>query len=294
MKYLRYCAVLFIAVFISSCSQSRPSGKAAQSEVLNQAEVKIQLIRNATLKIAYAGQTILVDPMLSPKGAFEAFAGKERNPTVELPIALNDIVRDVDCVLLTHNHPDHWDKVAADRLPKDIAFFTQEADRETISGAGFINLASIVAQTSWRGIDIFRTAGKHGSAAILRAVPLLGTVSGYILKAEGYPTIYLAGDTILNDEVKRTILTSGADIIVVNSGGARLPVPGLEDELILMDIGQAIEVAQLASEAKIVAVHMEALDHCTVKRDDLGNAAQKSGIGPERFLIPKDGQILKL
>ena len=29
-------------------------------------EVKIQLIRNATMKITYAGKTTLADPMLSP------------------------------------------------------------------------------------------------------------------------------------------------------------------------------------------------------------------------------------
>lgn len=301
MKYLRFCALMLLVTFIFSCSQNplvskkspqEKSGKSAQSGSLKQAEVKIQLIRNATLKIDYAGKTILVDPMLSPKGAIESFAGKERNPTVELPISLNEIVSDVDCVLLTHNHPDHWDKVAADLLPKNIAFFTQKVDRETISEAGFINVKTIATQTSWHGIDIFRTGGKHGSAAILKAVPLLGTVSGYILRSEGFPTIYIMGDTILNNEVKKTILKFDADIIVINSGGAKLPVPKLEDELILMDIRQTLEVAKLAPGAKILAVHMAALDHCTVRRDDLRRVAEKKGIHSHRFIIPSDGEVI--
>ena len=48
---------LFISLFL--CVYAR--GNAAESQ--------IQLVRNATLLIDYAGHHILLDPMLSPKGA---------------------------------------------------------------------------------------------------------------------------------------------------------------------------------------------------------------------------------
>lgn len=38
-------------------------------------EAKLQLVRNATLVIDYAGKKILIDPMLSPKGAIDSWAG---------------------------------------------------------------------------------------------------------------------------------------------------------------------------------------------------------------------------
>ena len=44
------------------------------------------------MKITYAGRTILTDPMLSPKGDFKAFAGIARNPTIELPFQIEEIV----------------------------------------------------------------------------------------------------------------------------------------------------------------------------------------------------------
>ena len=47
--------------------------------------MKLQLIRNATMRLNYAGQTILTDPMLSPKDTIDSWAGVARNPTVELP-----------------------------------------------------------------------------------------------------------------------------------------------------------------------------------------------------------------
>ena len=67
--------------------------------------MKIQLIRNATMKLSYAGQTILTDPMLSPKDAFDPFAGVARNPTVELPHTLEQILDRVDGVLVSHSEP---------------------------------------------------------------------------------------------------------------------------------------------------------------------------------------------
>ena len=62
--------------------------------------MKIQLIRNATMKITYAGRTFLTDPMLSTKGDFEAFAGIAPNPTIELPFQIEDIIKGIESVLL--------------------------------------------------------------------------------------------------------------------------------------------------------------------------------------------------
>ena len=54
--------------------------------------MKIQLIRNATMKIENAGRTILADPMLARKDDFDPVVGIARNPTVELPFPVRDRV----------------------------------------------------------------------------------------------------------------------------------------------------------------------------------------------------------
>lgn len=83
-------------------------------------------IRNATVKISYAGKKILIDPWLAEKGAVPGFGGTInehiRNPTAELPIPVKQIV-DVDAVILTHDHPDHWDDTAGTPSPK-ICYFS--------------------------------------------------------------------------------------------------------------------------------------------------------------------------
>lgn len=38
--------------------------------------VKVQQIRNATIKVNYAGTTFLIDPMLAKKGTYPGFEGR--------------------------------------------------------------------------------------------------------------------------------------------------------------------------------------------------------------------------
>jgi L-ascorbate metabolism protein UlaG (beta-lactamase superfamily) len=74
--------------------------------------MKITQVRNATLVVDYAGRKFLIDPMLGAKGTFPGFAGTLNshlsNPLVDLPAPIGEIV-DVDAVIVTHTHLDHWD-----------------------------------------------------------------------------------------------------------------------------------------------------------------------------------------
>ncbi|MHC2572396.1 hypothetical protein [Rhizobium leguminosarum] len=58
--------------------------------------MKLQLIRNATLKLDYAGRTVLIDPYFAPKHSQPSFAGRSPNPLVELPVSIDRILDGVD------------------------------------------------------------------------------------------------------------------------------------------------------------------------------------------------------
>ena len=64
----------------------------------------IRLVRSATLKINYAGHTILIDPVFADKGTLQSALGVYKNPRVHLVMPISDITEGVDMVLLTHNH----------------------------------------------------------------------------------------------------------------------------------------------------------------------------------------------
>ena len=252
--------------------------------------MQIQLIRNATMKITYAGRTILTDPLLAPKGAYEPFAGKARNPTADLPISLDDVLKDIDGVLVSHMHSDHFDKVAGEALPKNIPLFHQPGDEERLAELGFTAAAPVADTITWEGITISRTGGAHGSGEILE---MMGQVSGFVLQADGEPTMYWAGDTIFCEPVENAIRKFKPDVFLPHSGGAQMP----GYDIILMDAKQTLQAARTAwdvnSESVVVAIHMEALDHCPVTRDGLRNLADQENVPAGKLMIPKDGETLE-
>ena len=246
---------------------------------------KIQLIRNATMKLTYAGKTFLADPMLSAKDAMDPFAGIARNPTVELPFQAQEVIQGADGVIISHYHPDHFDKAASDILAKELPIFCQPGDEGRMAEEGFTNVIPIETSYIWEGITITRTGGHHGTGDILA---MMGQVSGFVLQADGEPTVYWIGDTIWCEEVANTINMYHPDIIITHSGGA--VIPGYDP--ILMDEEQTITVANAAPGAVVVAVHMEALDHCTVTRESLRQMADGAGVSSSRLLIPADGEVV--
>lgn len=246
----------------------------------------LKLHRNATLRLSYAGQHILVDPMLGVKHTLPSFAGIEPNPTRELPAPVQEVLEDLDLVLVSHLHPDHFDEAAKTLLPKDLPLLVQPGDEHAFQEAGFTNIHSLNTYFEWKGLSFARTSGEHGSGPILSR---MGNVMGFVLRAAGEPTVYWLGDTILTGDVLSTIREQKPDIIVTHSGGAKIA-----GTLLIMDAEQTLQVAQAAPDARVIAVHMESLDHCTVSRAELRESGKAAGLAEGQLLVPEDGETLVL
>lgn len=249
----------------------------------------VQLVRNATLVIDYAGKKILVDPMLSPKGAIDSWAGIQKNPTVELTMPVEEIVKDIDLVIVTHTHEDHFDKPASSTLNKSVELIMQPADKEFFKKEGFINATVVEGQKVWNGITINRVEGKHGSGKVLE---MMGKTSGFVLQAKNQPTVYIVGDTIWNEDIKKDIEKFKPDYIIVNSGGALMK--DFSDTPIIMNEVQTMALIAASGKAKVIAVHMDALDHCFTTRAILKKKASELKIGQDKLIIPEDGEKLIL
>lgn len=263
------------------------------------AHEEIQHIRSATFKLMYAGSTFLVDPLLAPKGQYPGFEGtlhsEVRNPTVELPFPVEEVLSGVDAVIVTHVHSDHWDDVAQEVLPKDVVLFVQnEADAAVIRAQGFKDVRILhYNPTGYEGIKLTKTAGQHGSDALF-AVPKLaqglGVVMGVVLEAPEHKTVYVAGDTIWCSGVDEAIKKHDPGIIILNTGKAL--ISGWEQHPIIMGEEDTLRATLAAPNATVVAVHMDAINHCALSRDELRKYVKDQGI-EDRVRIPSDGETLK-
>jgi L-ascorbate metabolism protein UlaG (beta-lactamase superfamily) len=248
--------------------------------------MQLQLLRNATLRLNYAGRTILVDPCLGAKGSLPTVAGIQANPTVDLPVTVEKLLQGVELTVISHLHPDHFDPAGISHLPKTMPILCHPAHLKEIEEHGFTAARTLTEEVVEGALTIAPTTGQHGTGEILAK---MGTVMGFILKAENEPTVYWAGDTVLTPEVIAIVRKNRPDVIVTHSGAATLA-----NTLLLMDDAQTIELYRHAGEAIFIAVHMEAFDHCAVTRDRLRATANLAGIPSHRLLIPADGEQIEL
>ena len=237
--------------------------------------MQLTLVRNATLLLELAGKRVLVDPMLDDEGARPPIEGTRNpvpNPTAALPMPAEEVVSGLDAVLVTHRHRDHLDGTAEQLLPRDVPVFCQPEDEEALRELGLAARA-VDDEVAWEGLRIVRTPGRHGTGPIADA---LAPVSGFVLDG-----LYIAGDTVWYEGVEATIERHRPSVAVVNAGGAEFAEGGL----IIMGIDDVREV--VARVPTVVAVHLEALNHCYLTR-----AALRAAL-PD-VLVPADGETLEL
>ena len=256
--------------------------------------MKIHQIRNATIIVSYNDKRFLIDPWLMPKDFMPGFEGamnsEVRQPRVDLPISIDKIV-DVDAIILTHFHSDHFDEFAVNALDKNIPFFVQnETDLNIIKNFGF-NDVRIVSEngTDFEGVKLFKTQCQHGRREVVK--PMCEQVGmpydsmGIAFKSNKEKTLYVAGDTIWCEEVKQAIDKFNPEIIIINACGATVLVG--EGERLIMDIEDTKAISKYAKNSTIIASHMDTVSHLTVTREDIKTLKLNN------VLVPDDNKILE-
>jgi L-ascorbate metabolism protein UlaG (beta-lactamase superfamily) len=166
-----------------------------------------------------------------------------------------------------------------------MPIFCQPGDEGAIAAHGFHDVTPIAQSVEWNGVSITRVAGQHGSGEVLSD---LGQASGFVLRHPQEPSVYWAGDSIWCDAVAGAIQQFQPAIIVTHSCGA---VWG-KGVFIVMDAEQTVQVCESAPNSKIVATHMDSVDHATVSREQLRAVARAHNISDAQLLIPQDGETL--
>lgn len=292
LKQLLAALTLGTAILAAGAVQAAQENNSAAT-----LQAEIQLIRNATLKITYGDTTFLIDPMLAEKGAYPGFEGTYRshlrNPMIDLPLSVDDVIAGVDAIIVTHTHLDHWDVAAQKMLPKDLPVFVQnEQDAVEIKAQGFTQVSVIKQSTVFSGITLTKTGGQHGTDEMYAVAPLadlLGEAMGVVLQASGFKTTYIVGDTVWRADVEQALANYQPEIVILNTGYAQ--IEGFEHSII-MGKEDVIRTHKLMPNATIIGVHMDTVNHAALSRQDLRAFVNDKGI-VDKVKVPAAGEVLK-
>ncbi|ELY49241.1 MBL fold metallo-hydrolase [Natronorubrum bangense] len=239
-------------------------------------DAAVRLVRNATVIVTIDETTFLVDPLFASRGELPPIPdtpNDRKNPLVSMP----DIELSSDAVVVTHRHPDHFDEAAKEALEADTPLFCQLEEVDAFSDEGFTDVRSVDDEAKFDDITIHRTPGRHGHGQLAEE---MGPVSGFVF--EGDETLYLAGDTVWYDAVERTLEQFEPDMVILNGGEARFN----QGDPITMGV-EDIAAVRAATDATVVVVHMEAINHCFLTRDELRSVT-------EDVHVPEDGEQVTL
>lgn len=256
--------------------------------------MKIQHIRNACMIIHYHEHRVLVDPCLSPKGSlppYTLFRKRPRlNPLVDLPRNSDSLLSQTTSGLITHcryGHFDHLDRSGIRLLAKkQVPVYCNRLDEPYLRRRRLKTTPLRLNQRSgFLGGSIIPFPAAHGHGFI---GALMGPGAGYFIELPGEKSLYISGDTVMTHTVRHVLTDLRPDISILNAGTAVLDV----GRPILMPISEHLDFIRI-SPGKVIAVHLDAFNHCLTSRAMLRDAVAKEGLS-DKVIIPEDGELMDL
>ncbi len=251
--------------------------------------MQIQLIRHATHLIQYKGLKFLLDPMFSEQGTLAPVPNAPNqhlnNPLSSLPVDIKKLV-DIDAIIVTHSHRDHFDDRSILSLPKNLPLFCQPADEQLMKDKGFEQVIVISKEFVWQGIELIRTEGRHGHGQLAEA---MGPVSGFILRTKDEPTLYIIGDSVWYSKIEHNFKQFSPDAAIVFAGEARF----LEGLPITMGIADIDYIRRTSPHTKLIISHMESWNHCLLKREEVRDYIRQNQLENEISVL-ENGEKRKI
>lgn len=174
-----------------------------------------------------------------------------------------------------------------------MPIFVQDAqDKGSMVQSGFTNVSILGEQSVFKGIQLKKTNGQHGTGSVYSIPEFsknLGDACGVIFRKAGEPTTYLVGDTIWTKEIAQNLLHYTPEIVIINAGSARLS----DNSPIIMGKEDFISVNRYLPNAKMIATHLEAVNHAVQTRANLKVFIKEHDLDHLTF-IPEDGETITI
>ncbi len=251
----------------------------------SQTGIKFIHIRHATSIIEINNKKILIDPMLSEKESLppvNSAYNQLKNPRTELPFSSDSIVKNIDYLLLTHLHFDHFDKKAIEIISKEIPILCSKTDCKRLNNLDFLYTCPINNEYEIDEIKVTKYNAIHGKGLLKY---LMGKGSSYLIDYMGFK-IFLTGDCLLTNSLKNNLIKTEPDVVIANAGAAKLKFC----KPITMSIKEIQEISKILENSKIFVIHLDALNHCSETRDYCKEQIRNYS----NIYIPNDGEEVEI
>ncbi|MER7450893.1 MBL fold metallo-hydrolase [Nocardia beijingensis] len=250
------------------------------SETIERTGLELLHVGGPTVWFRYAGRTWLTDPTFDEPGDYP---GPVTLHKLTGPAVSQEDIGPVDVVLLSHDeHADNLDDSGRKLLTTVPTVLSTPGAATRIDGVrGLAEWETVTVH----GVQVTAVPALHGPEG---CEPFSGFVTGFVLRAEGEPTVYVSGDNASVELVRRIAERIGRiDIAVLNVGAANIGRFGDTD--VTLNARTALQAAEALGDALIVPVHAEGWAHFSETLDYLGHVFRYGGRA-EQLRIPPLGR----
>jgi len=242
------------------------------SELVSAQQTKsFQWIGGPTYVLQLGSFKILTDPMLCPKSD-TAFVIKKHPTTGIINAFVKRLVEpalleasNIDVLLISHLHADHFDKEAKEILNKNLTTVVPTENKETILNWGFYSTEglkwndTITFKKDFETIKIIAVKALHAKDEHLNTE--LGHVNGYIIEyndGKNIFRIYWTGDTVWFDEIKDYTKFGKINLLIPNMGAV-----GADGNIGRrgLDATECMKIIQCLNPTLIIPVHHSTFSH---------------------------------
>ncbi|MCA1992445.1 MAG: MBL fold metallo-hydrolase [Coleofasciculus sp. S288] len=239
-------------------------------------------IGTATVLLRYAGFTILTDPNFLHQGDHVHLGYGIRSARRTDPAIAIEQLPPLDLIVLSHMHEDHFDRIAAAKLDKNLPIITTQHAADDLQKQGF---TAPQAVKTWETLTVTKgdtrariTAmpGRHGPGILSAVLP---PVMGSMLEFQPTPEktvfrLYITGDTLVYEDLKEIPKRyPDIDLALLHLGGTK--VFGI---LLTMDAKQGVQAIQIISPHLSIPIHFN--DYTVFKSplEDFMQAVKEAGL----------------
>jgi L-ascorbate metabolism protein UlaG (beta-lactamase superfamily) len=242
----------------------------------------IFFIGNATVLISFAGFTILTDPtFIHMHEKVHLGYGLHTTRLTNPAININELPQ-LDFILLSHFHGDHFDQVSINELDKSLLVVTTPHAAEELKYKGFNNVEKL---EKWDSISFLKddirltitaTPGRHGPFPISIFLPqVMGSILDFQnINRSDLLRIYVTGDTMIFNDIKDISKRfPNVDIALLHLGGTT--IMGI---MVTMDAMQGINMFKLIDPKKAIPIHYNDYDVFKSSLDDFKKEVKENGL----------------